>query len=73
MFLVSIKMEQKFLSFRIESLSTFSISFCFVNIFQYISDFNNGGGKVYKLENNILYPAGNLMERSKCEAKVCDL
>jgi len=34
---------------------------------------NTGGRSVYKLENNVLYPAGSLMERSKCEAKVCDL
>jgi len=73
MFSVPIKIEEKFISFRIESLSIFSISFCSVNIFQYISDLNTGGRKVYKLENNIFYPVGSLMERSKCEAKVCDL
>jgi len=73
MFSVPIKIEEKFIPFRIESLSAFFISFCSVNIFQCISDLNTGGRKVYKLENNILYPAGSLMERSKCKAKVCDL
>jgi len=73
MFSVPIKIEENILPFRIKSLFQFSISFCSVNIFQYISGLNTGGRKVYKLENNILYPAGSLMERSKYEAKVCDL